>query len=224
MKKDCYYFAPLITGYIDNELATSIRKEVKVHLDGCPNCYQSYLNEKKLKETVQEKLPTLKAPMYLRRRIRRQLVRNGERPSFLELMQTVFIYRPVAASFALAVMAFLVLFPTYRMMVEGSTHVSSNLTKVENSAKSGELKGEIICLDCEILSHSEGVSKGQYKHDPATHRSGLKSEDGTIWSFVHTNATHELLHNPKYLKKKAQITGTLFKNSRFIFVKGFDLL
>lgn len=224
MKKDCYYFAPLITGYIDDELESSKKKEVEVHLDDCPNCYQSFLNEKQLKETVQGKLPTVKAPTYLRRRIRRQLVRNGDRPGFWELVQTIFIYRPATASFALAVIAFLVLFPTYRIMVEGSTHVSPNLTKVEESPEPGELKGEIVCLDCEILSRSEGTTKGHSSHDPNTHRAGLKSEDGTMWSFVHTNATQELMHNTKYFKKKARIKGTLFRTSHFIYVRDFDLL
>lgn len=219
MKKHCYDFAPYVTGYIDDELDSSKQNEIKAHLDDCPDCHQSYLNEKNLKKAVKQQLPVLKAPLYLRRRIRRQIIRNGERPSFWELVQSLFIYRPVTASFALTIIAFLVIFPLHQMMIENSPQLSTDLNHSEYS-KEAKLHGEIICLDCEILSRSEGV----YTHDPETHRSGLKSEDGVIWSFVHTTSTHELMHNPKYLKRKARVNGTLFSNSRFIFVKNFELL
>ncbi|MFQ5865207.1 MAG: anti-sigma factor family protein [bacterium] len=220
MKKDCYYYSPLITGYIDDELESAKTKEVKAHLEKCANCNKQYLDEAKLKQLVKERMPNLKAPNYLHRRIRRQLIRKGGRPRFWELVHSLFVYRPLAASFALAVIAFLVFYPTYQMVGNPLGQFSEDKNLSAETIKNAELKGQVICLDCEFLSQSHE----QASHDAATHRSGLKSEDGTIWSFVHTNNTHDLLHNQKFLKEKVLVSGTLFETSRYIYVKNYKLL
>ncbi|MFQ5823724.1 MAG: zf-HC2 domain-containing protein [bacterium] len=220
MKKDCNYFTKFITGYIDGELNSSKNYEVKAHLDECPDCNKKYLNEKKLKEIIKGRMPNLKAPNYLHRRIRRQLLRKGDRPSFWELVHSLFVYRPFAASFALAVIAFFAFYSTYQMAGNPSGPFVHGKNMLAEAIKEAELQGQIICLDCEFLSQNQERTT----HDPATHRSGLKIKDGTIWSFIHTNTTHDLLHNQKFLKKKVRVSGTLFKNSRYIYVKNYELL
>lgn len=218
MEKDCHYFAPLITGLIDNELDAAHLQEVTQHLEKCPDCKHQYVTEMDLKAIVKERFTFFKAPSYLQPRIRRQLVRNGETPSFWELLHSLFIYRPAAASFALALIAFLVVFPTYQMVAEQTR--LHKIQVVEQISEAGVLEGQIICIDCEFAPKQNGAPK----HDPATHRSGLKMVDGTVWSFIHTAASDDLLHNPKYLRKEAKIYGTVFTNSHFVYVKKFEVL
>jgi anti-sigma factor (TIGR02949 family) len=219
MKKDCNHYSPFISGFIDGELKPSERYEVKAHLDDCPNCNKQYLNEKKLKKLVKERVPTVKAPNYLHRRIRRQLVRKGDRPRFWELVHSLFVYRPLAASVALALVAFLVVYPTFQMGGNPFGRSSEDRESAE-TVEDVELQGQIVCLDCEFLSLSH--EKGS--HDATMHRLGLRSKDGTIWSFVHTNTTHDLLFNESFIRKNVSVSGKLFNKSRYIYVKNYKLL
>lgn len=220
MEKDCHYYSPLITGYIDGELESSKGKEVKAHLEECPDCNKQYLNEKKLKKLVKERTPILKAPIHLHRRIRRQLLRKGDKPGFWELVHSLFVYRPLTASFALAVIAFLVIFPTYQMVESPLGQFAEESNVSAEIAKNAQLRGQIICLDCEFLSQTQE----KISHDPETHRPGLKDENGKIWSFVYNNSTQDLIHNQNLLKKNVVVSGTLFKKSRYIYVKNYKLL
>ena len=42
MKNNCDKFSVLITRYIDDELDTSMKNEVKTHLQECLECNESY--------------------------------------------------------------------------------------------------------------------------------------------------------------------------------------
>lgn len=216
MRKDCNYFSSLITGYIDGELNTSDSNEVKSHLDVCSECKEHYLDEKRVKSIIKEKMPIIKAPVALQRRIRHQLIRNGNKPGFWQLVHSLFAYRPFAASFALAVIICLVFFPTFQML--GNSTGADTYSEQANTY--AELKGEIICLDCEYLSQNpENVNP-----DPTVHRAGIKTDDNHIWTFVNSKPYRNLLHNQKLLSKKARVTGFLFRNARYIYVKDLKML
>lgn len=213
MDKRCQKIAPWITGYIDREIPEDKINLVRQHLEECPDCYDNYLGELKVKQFLRERLPFVKAPKYLHQRVRRQLIRRGDRPSFWELIQSLFIYRPIAASFTVAVVVFLVIFPMYHSFIEKA--------KIETQTPIvAEVQGKIICLDCAFLSKTGE----KFYHDANLHRPGLKSEDGSIWSFVNTPQTRELMKNGTFLNKKARIYGMLFKNSHYIYVKKYEIL
>ena len=213
MKSNCNKFLVLITRYIDNELDSSGKDEVKTHLKECSECNESYLQEVQVKALLRERLPIVKAPAYLRSRIRRNLIRDGKRPGFWQLVHSLFLYRPVTASFALALIAFLVFLPTTQLL-DKSVNVSGEETET------AELKGEIICLDCEFRSKS-GVSPA---HDPQSHRHGLRAEDESVWTFVRASSIKELLQDQKLLEKRALVSGILFRNSQYIYVQEYKLL
>lgn len=221
MKKDCNYFAPLITGLVDQELDSSTRKEVEVHIAACASCSTQYANEVNVKKVVRERFSMVKAPAYLRARIRRYLARHGNVPSFWELVQSLFIYRPAAASFSLAVIAFMIILPLFQLVSESSYRgqpAALELTRM--SPQAGFLQGKIICVDCEFLSHDQ---KGQVQHTDE-HRAGLKTEDGTVWSFIYTKTTEELMRNPTYLRKSARVKGKVFPSSHLVYVESLEML
>lgn len=213
MKSNCDKFSVLITRYIDNELDASGRSEVKTHLQECSECNESYLQEVQVKELLRERLPIVKAPAYLRSRIRRNLIRDGNRPGFWQLVHSLFLYRPVTASFAMALIAFMVFLPTVHLL-------DNPFNVVEEQTKSEQLKGVIICVDCEFRSKS-GVSPA---HDPQLHRHGLRAEDKSVWTFVRASSNMELLQDQKFLRKRALISGILFRNSQYIYVQEYELL
>ncbi|RMF63495.1 MAG: hypothetical protein D6743_10615 [Calditrichaeota bacterium] len=219
MKKDCTYFGSLITGYVDGELDDKKVLAVRAHLKDCKRCNESYLDEVKLKNVLKERVLKTRAPGYLRNRIRRQIFRYGERPSFAELIQSLFAYRPIHSTLALAAIAIVVFFSTYELVQPLSPHTrQASTTGV--SLKSGQLHGEIICLDCELLSHTtEG-----FVHDPKTHHAGLQADDGSIWTFMHSPAGENIPANRNYLKKKAVVSGILFTNAHYIQVEELKLL
>lgn len=212
MKNNCDKFSVLITRYIDDELDTSIKNEVKTHLQKCLECNENYEGEVQVKELLRERLPIIKAPAYLRSRIRRNLIRNGKRPGFLQLVHSLFLYRPVTASFAMALIAFMVFLPTVQLL-------DNPFSVLEEQTKTAQLKGEIICIDCEFRSKS-GVSPA---HDQA-HRHGLKAEDETVWTFIQPNSNKELLRDKNILRKKALVSGIIFRKSQYIYVQEYKLL
>lgn len=212
MKRNCDKFAILITRYIDGELDTFAENEVKAHFQVCSECNETYKQEVQVKKLLRERLPIVKAPAYLRSRIRRSLIRDGKRPGFWQLVHSLFLYRPVTASFAMALIAFLVLLPTIQLL-------ENPFSASEEESSTGHLKGEIVCLDCEFRTKS-GVSPA---HDQA-HRHGLKADNASIWTFVQPNSNKELLQDPEILRKKARVSGILFQKSHYIYVQEFELL
>lgn len=219
MKKECYEFQTLITSYIDNELEVAQKNKVELHLEKCPDCQKSYSEELKVKKLIKERTSIFAAPAYLRDRIRHQLVRGSSKPGFGELVQSLFTYRPLPASLALAVIMFLVLFPTYRMIDSGAVQLDGRSAAFDIS-EPGELRGEIICLDCEFLSKTGHA----FTHDSMTHRPALKTADNIVWTFLHTDDNQEVLHNHKFLHKKAVVTGILFKKAHYVEVQEYKLL
>ena len=125
MKNDCYKFSELITSYIDDELDARRRKKVQSHLGTCSECNDHYLSELNVKKLLKLQLPEIKAPVQLRHRIRRQLARKGSRPGFWQLIQSLFVYRPIAASAALTAIAFFALFPSFEMINKTSPLLDS---------------------------------------------------------------------------------------------------
>ncbi|MFQ5676450.1 MAG: hypothetical protein ACE5G1_11175, partial [bacterium] len=168
--------------------------------------------EVQVKELVQQRLPKVKAPAYLQNRIRRILVRKGNRPGFWQLVQSLFTYQPVTTSFALAVLALLMILPAVQ-------NLENHFDLFESSTKTAQFQGRIICLDCELSREVEEVV-----HDPVTHRQGLKANDGRIWTFVRGSTNTELFRDQKLLNRIARVSGIVFRNSQYIYVQEYKLL
>jgi mycothiol system anti-sigma-R factor len=216
MHRNCDDFSTLITGLIDHELHPDQEDQVRNHLRECQVCSARYGAELKLKSVVKERLPIAKAPGYLHNRIRHQLVRRGSRPGFLELIQSLFIYRPVIASFAVAVIAFLILFPAFQI---ASHSTSGGFGRDAAVVDSGELVGEIICLDCEYLKKS---GEQIFQHDEH-HRIGIRADDRSVWTFLYTDSPRGISTDDA-LMKRVKVNGTLFQDSHYVRVRSYEFL
>jgi anti-sigma factor (TIGR02949 family) len=210
MKKDCSYFAALITSHVDNELNPAKTEQVEAHLEACPNCKQQYLNEVQLKKILKEKTPIINAPAYLEPKIQRQLLRDGELPGFWQLVRELFIYRPLAGSAALALFALLVFLPAYQL--------ASRLPVAEQ--RMADLRGKVICLDCVFAKQ---YPQSATRHTDI-HRTGIKTPDDQIWTFLDTSTNQELLHDHTFLSKEVQVSGVLFQKAHYVYVQSYRLL
>jgi len=208
IRKDCSKFGSLITGYVDRELDKSDRKNVKTHLADCPNCKQDYLDELKIKRTVKERLPIYETPVSLQRRIRRQIARSEAKPGFWQLLHPIFVYRPLAASVSMAIIAFLMFVPIYQEFGYQNDALSTS--------RDVELSGQIVCLDCDVFSKDNIES--------AVHRAGIMTEDQRIWTFVNASKLSDVLHRENLTGRKARVSGDLFPGARYIYVKKYELL
>lgn len=213
MKKDCGYFATLITSLIDNELSNKQKDEVQQHLDDCPECLDSYKNESKVKVLLRERLPNYQAPLSLRSRIRRQLARYGARPGFWEIIQSLFIYRPIPAMLTVAALLIFMLVPPLAL---NNISFNSHESGIVHAA---QLEGEIICLDCEMQSLTG--HKIPHSHN-VIEKPGLKTKDGKIYTFIQNSIMGTPLMSPEYLKKNVRIEGTLFEDAQYIQVNDFQ--
>lgn len=214
MNKNCSYFATLITALVDNELDNDKKREVREHLQDCPECAKAYRHEETVKSLLRERLPKYHAPITLRSRIRRQLARYGERPSFWEILQSLFIYRPVPAMIAAAAILLFVLVPPIALN-NWSGHFQDS-----GVVHAAQLEGQIICLDCEF----ETLNGQKIPHShKVIEKPGLKTSDGKIYTFMQNSVIKTPFTNPVYLNKSAEIEGTLFENAHYIQVSDFHL-
>ena len=219
MKQKCERMAPLITGYLDGELAAQEVTEVEEHLQQCSYCSQRFEAEKRVKMLIRERVPVVKAPAVLHRRIRRRLARAEGRPSFSKLVTALFEYQPVATSLALALIAFLVFLPTFELLRQNAVPEAPRRLALASQASRAEVVGEIICLDCEFLAQSVR----SVQHDQR-HRLGIKTEDNKVWTFLVSDRYEELGNSVELLRKKARISGIFFSTSHYVKVEEYRLL
>ncbi len=220
MKRSQEELHELITGYIDGELSVDQTQEVEKLLAGSKELYDYYLSEKRMKEVIKNQLGAVRAPSHLRTRVRRQIARTGYRPGFFELVQGLFDYRPLATSIAFAVIAVLILTPTYRMIVEGHGFVTKPQAS-QPTVRTASLEGEIICLDCDVFNPHLRTAEG---HNPIVHRPGLKGDDGAIWTILGSGKGLTPQYAQTLLRKRATLHGLIFDNPRYIQVDSFELL
>ncbi len=214
MKKvDNEKYQTLLTGYIDGELDEQERAEIEELLESDSEFRSLLLAESKLKDAVKTKVGTVKAPGLLRTRVERQLFRKGARPSFWELVQSLFEYRPIASSFAVAMLVLLTLLPVYRAS-------ESSQGAHGNRVLTAQLTGEIICLDCDVFSRDgSGVEQHQVIRHP-----GVRTEDGSVWTILPKEASGELRYSRELLKRRGTFKGVLFQNAQYIRVNDYKLL
>lgn len=209
----------LLTGYIDGEISAEERAEVERAVQQDPKLAAELESETKIKSVLREQLEVVKAPTHLRQRIRRDILRADEKPSFSELLSSFFEYRPLATSLAFAVLAILVLVPSYEVVTSRAPGLLQLTGGAANTfSTEGTLEGEIICLDCELFS------AGMRSHDVELHRPGLRATDGSIWTIVQKRPEDKMRYGRDLLQKKARLSGLIFPNSRYISVKGYQLL
>ena len=89
--------------------------------------------------------------------------------------------------------------------------ISDSLTSVE---------GTIVCIHEEIAK----LRNTKPMCDKYGHLYGLKTSDGTIWSFMINPIGKKMREDNKNLKKKVRIWGRLFHKAKMIEVKDYKIL
>ena len=72
-KLNCDEIRELVSAYVDHELSPEKNRAVLLHLKECPVCHNLVLEEVRIKQEVKQVGKKMKAPEYLKRRIRRKL-------------------------------------------------------------------------------------------------------------------------------------------------------
>jgi mycothiol system anti-sigma-R factor len=214
MKQNCKQYAVLITGLIDQELDGSERARVDTHLKNCPDCHDKYVAERSIKTLVRERATVARAPDYLTTRVRHMLSRHGERPGFLQLLQSLFSYQPVTSGLVMAALALLMLLPVLYITT------AANGPHLDAGVAAAEFSGEIICLDCELLA-GRGT---RTEHDMLRHRLGIRADDDSVWTFLLTAASMDFVGNHDLLKRRVAVSGTLFQQSHYMQLEHYRLL
>lgn len=210
----------LLTGYVDGELDDKQKKEVRALLEESPELRRQITDEENLKKALKEQATVHPAPPYLRRRIRRDIAQEQAKPTFGELIQKLFEYRPLATSMAFAVIALLILLPNYNRIMDTSSLLPTKDSGSNLAVTNGEIDGQIICLDCGLFS----ASKDPQGHDVELHSPGLRATNGEIWTILRTKEEDKLKYGLELLQKKARLSGLIFENSRYIRVNKYTLL
>lgn len=88
-------------------------------------------------------------------------------------------------------------------------------------------KDSIVAVDGRIVCINEEMAK--LRHVKANckkygHLYGLKTSDGTIWSFMINPVGMELRKNEKNFKRRIRVWGKLYHNAKIIEVEKYKLL
>jgi len=123
------------------------------------------------------------------------------------------------AGVGLALASLLVIFiglPAYFSVIRKAQPLSAGVVPREEKAT---VEGTLICINCTLLQQA-----GEEGHHDATHLVGLRTSDGTIWSFLDDGEGRKLLHALGDLDKNVIIQGHLFRQANYIQVASFHLI
>lgn len=196
MTYNCEQIEPLVSGLIDNELSDQESKMVNEHLETCHSCAELYKSQQFTKSQLSKNYRTEVTPVYLRARIRRNIINTVSWPGFWGSLAEVFAAHKVKSTFATLVLVLLIAVPYGQYFFAASEIVTVSDTRFVS------IKGKILCVDCELMRTSG--------HDPecaADHHLGLKDRSGKLWNFVNASKGKELIHEFALLNKSVEIEG-----------------
>jgi mycothiol system anti-sigma-R factor len=210
MSSACKQFQEQIAGYIDRELELSQANTISQHLQNCSGCAEEAGAQQTMKELVMQHAPSVVSPTHLRAEIRRGLDREMVGFSFHRQLQQLFLRQPLPAFATVVMLMLLSGLATYFVFPKSQPEVS------DTQFVAGNLEGEIICVDCDLLD----LVKAAYVHD-ATHRLGLRCQDGHIWSILRSEKSTELSNN---IHRRVRIVGQLFERMQYVEVREFSFI
>lgn len=88
------------------------------------------------------------------------------------------------------------------------------------SISSDSVNGVIVCIN-EEMAKLRNVKSNCDKYG---HLFGLKTSDGTIWSFIVNSEGKDLRENQKNVSKRVRVWGRMFYNAKIIEVKKYTVL
>ena len=210
MSAVCKQFQEQIAGYVDRELEPAQASAISRHLEDCAGCAEEATAQQTTKELVRQ-APPFVTPARVRAEIRRGLDREMLGFSFRNLVQQLFVRQPIPALAVVAMLMALSGLAAYFVFQRQAQPDGS-----DTHFLAGSIEGEIICVDCDLLD----LVDTPFIHD-ATHRLGVRCQDGHIWSILRSEKSQELSNN---IHRRVRIAGHLFERMQYVEVREFSFI
>lgn len=214
MSSACKEIQDQLAGYVDQEIEPARASTINQHLGKCPGCAQEASVQSEVKTLVREHAKQVPAPAHVRAEIRHTLERASSRFGFFNQLRTLIEWQPLPTMATAIILMVLSGIGTYFFSQDRSLSRGNDVQFVD-----GSLEGEIICVDCTLLSTTDTP----FTHD-AIHRLGLLCKDGKLWSILPSDLGRELARDPSRFRRQVRLIGHLFQNVRYIEVKDFSLI
>jgi len=217
MNSHCEEIREQLSGYVDEETAPEIRRQIATHLEQCPACNDQEKIQRAVKGLLLQRPPHEPVPHHLQARVLYQLRTSAARPPFTALLRRLIEYRPVA-TFAMAGAA-LMLVATLTWWGGGMAARHEDHDRPLALQANSQMEGEMVCIDCELLN----VSKTPYVHD-ARHRLGLRCKNGFYWNILQAGKGPELCALRDALHRQVLVKGHIFAAQHQIEVTDFTVI
>lgn len=200
-----------VAALIDDELIGIEREEIEKRLEQETGLREEFEVQKKVKGLVKDCTLMEKAPIHLRARIRRSIENAQKTPGFLQLLADIFRFHASKSLVATAVLLALITFPWLQNMQKNESAGGEEM-------KYEIVQGKVICIECEAL-HNMQIKSGKHSE---LHHTGLKTANGTVWTFLDYGKGSKLLHDFSRLNSTLKVEGESLRGGHTINVADFQ--
>lgn len=217
MKPTCQEISESLSGYIDGEITAETKRDIAAHLEQCPTCGDKEKNQRSVKVAMRNPALRQAAPHDVRARIMRAIERHPERVSFGALLRRLFEFQPLP-SIATAV---LLIALSTTIALWGGRKIYSDPASQPPLAilMNSQMEGEVVCVDCESLT----LTKTPFVHG-ATHRLGLRCNDGHFWNILQTAKGSELSSVENLMHRRIVVRGHVFPAQHLVEITDYSVI
>jgi len=204
---DCKKLREVLDAYADHELSDDATAQAEAHIAECSACRRAVENLARLREAVRTAAGKPEAPLELIERVRSSVSPRWHRASVIQAIAAILVL-------AAALTFFL---PSVR----GAAATALDfLSLTLDETRPVVLEGTLVCRDC-LLE----IRYGYPKMCALTgHHGWLQTSDGRLWGILEGNASQELIHNSKLLRRRVRLHGRIFRKASSIEVSEYELL
>jgi anti-sigma factor (TIGR02949 family) len=218
MKPTCEEIGEKLAGFVDGEIAADAADEIAAHVSHCSNCGDREKTQRAVKAVLSNPAVRQSTPHDVRARIMRSIERLPENMTFGSLVKRLFEFQPLPA---FASLIFLVALPLTIVLLWGGQkeHLQPSPEEPLALVMNGQMEGEVVCIDCELLN----ISKTPYVHDER-HRLGLRCTDGHYWNILQTDKGSELSSVGHLMHRRILVRGHIFPTQHLVEVTDYSVI
>jgi len=217
MKSTCEEISEKLAGFVDGEIDAAAVSAIAAHMERCPDCRDREKTQRAVKGMLSNPALRQATPHQARARILRAIESQAERLSFGALVRRLFEFQPLPS---FATLALLIALPAAFAFWSGSKIFSTPAAEAPLIIQmNSELEGEVVCVDCELLT----LTKTAFVHD-ATHRLGLRCNNGHFWNILQTGKGTELSTVGHLMHRRIIIKGHLFPTEHVVEVMDYSVI
>jgi len=204
---DCKKLREALDAYADHELSVDATAQAEAHIAECSACRRAVENLARLREAVRTAAGKPEAPLELIERVRSSVSPRWHRATVIQA---------IAATLVLAA-ALTFFLPSVR----GAAATALDFLSLKlDDTRPVVLEGILVCRDCLLEKrygyHAMCALTG--------HHGWLQTSDGRLWGILEGDASHELIHNSKLLRRRVRLHGRIFRKASSIEVSEYELL